>query len=63
MPFVGLYMVNDNKLMDGRIPQVMSLCYNTFMLYNPRTKLSKGLISYYKTTEILALKKHVDVWM
>jgi hypothetical protein len=30
------------------------------MLYNPRTKLKKGLISYYKTNRILTLKKHVD---
>jgi hypothetical protein len=30
------------------------------MLYNPRTKLRKKLISYYKTNGILALKKHVD---
>jgi hypothetical protein len=31
------------------------------VLYNPKTKLSKGLISYYKTNGILILKKHVDV--
>jgi hypothetical protein len=63
MPFVGLYMMNDNKLVDGKIPQVMRchLCYNTLVLYDPRTKLSKGLISYHKTNEILPLKKHVDV--
>ncbi len=30
------------------------------MLYNPRTKLPKGLISYYKINGIFALKKHVD---
>jgi len=30
------------------------------MLYNPRTKLRKGLISYYKTNRISTLKKHVD---
>jgi len=55
-------VVNDNKLMDGKIPQVMRfhLCYKTHVLYNPRTKLRKGLISYYKTNGILTLKKHVD---
>jgi hypothetical protein len=31
------------------------------MLYNPRTKLKKGLISYYKTSGISTLKKHVNV--
>jgi hypothetical protein len=31
------------------------------VLCNPRTKLNKGLISYYKTNGILTLKKHVDV--
>ncbi len=31
------------------------------MLYNSRTKLKKGLISYYKTIGISFLKKHVDV--
>ncbi len=31
------------------------------MLYNPRKKLSKGLISYYQTNGILTLKKYVDV--
>jgi len=42
------YVGNDNKPMDGKIPQVMKchLCYKTPMLYNPRTKLRKGLISY-----------------
>jgi hypothetical protein len=59
----AFYVVNDNKPMDGKIPQVMrcQLCYKTPMLYNPRTKLKKGLISYYKTNGISTLKKHVDV--
>ncbi len=30
------------------------------MLYNPRIKLRKGLISYYKTNGISTLRKHVD---
>jgi hypothetical protein len=55
--------VNDNEPMDGKIPQIMRchLCYKTFVLYNPRIKLKKGLISYYKTNGISALKKHMNV--
>jgi len=30
------------------------------VLYNPRTKLRKGLIPYYKTNGILTLKNHVN---
>ncbi len=56
-------MVNGNKLVDGKILQVMRchLCYKTHVLYNPRKKLRKRLISYYKTNGIPTLKKHVDV--
>ncbi len=56
-------MVNYNKPEDGKFPQVIRchLSYKTPLLYNPRTKLRKGLISYYKTNGILTLKKHVDV--
>jgi hypothetical protein len=64
MPFVeNLYVVNDNKQMDVKTPRVVRchLCYKTLVLYNPRTKLSNGLISYYKTIGILTLKNHVDV--
>jgi hypothetical protein len=59
----AFYVVNDNKPMDGKILQVMRchLCYKTPMLYNPKIKLRKGLISYYKTNGILVLKKHVNV--
>ncbi len=55
-------MINDNKLVDGKILQVMRyhLCSKTLVLYNLRTKLRKGLISYYKTNGILTLKKHAD---
>jgi len=58
----AFYVVNDNKPMDAKIPQVMRfhLCYNTHVLYNPRTKTRKGLVSYYKTNGILTLKMHVD---
>ncbi len=43
MPFVGpFYVVNDNKPVDGKVPQVMRchLCYKTHVLYNSRTKLN-----------------------
>jgi hypothetical protein len=55
--------VNDNKPMGGRIPQVMRchLCYKKHVLYNPRIKLRKGLISYYKINGISTLKKNMDV--
>ncbi len=56
-------MVNDNKPVDGKIPQVVRChlyCCKTFVLYNPRAKLRKDLISYYKTIGISYLKKHVD---
>ncbi len=36
------------------------LCYKTHVPCNPRTKLLKGLISYYKMNGIIILKKHVD---
>jgi hypothetical protein len=31
-------------------------------VHNPRTKERKGLITYYKTYGIIALKKHVDAY-
>lgn len=56
----AFYAVNDNKPMDGKVPQIMRchLCYKMLMLYNPRTNLRKGLISYCKSNAILTLKKH-----
>jgi hypothetical protein len=47
----------------GKILQVMRchLCYKTPILYNPRTKPRKGLISYYKTNGKSILNKHVNV--
>jgi hypothetical protein len=54
--------VNDIKPTNDRVPQVMRchLCYKTLVLYIPRTKLRKGLISYYEINGISTLKKHVD---
>jgi hypothetical protein len=56
-------VLNDNKPVDGKILPVMRchLCYKTLVLYNPRIKLTKGLISYYKLMGLLSLKKHTDV--
>jgi hypothetical protein len=31
------------------------------VLFNPRTKERKGIISYYQKNELTTLKKHVDV--
>jgi hypothetical protein len=45
-------------------PQVMKclLFYNApINASNPRTNARKGLISYYKTNNIMSLKNHVDV--
>jgi hypothetical protein len=36
------------------------MCYdNVVNITNPRTKERKGLVTYYKTYGIIALKKHV----
>ncbi len=45
------YVVNDNKSMDGKVPQVMkcNLRYKTPMLYNPRTRLKNGDMNFEKT--------------
>jgi len=58
----AFYVVNDNKLVDGKILQVMRchLCYKTLVLYSTRTKLRKGIMSYYKSNGILALRTHMD---
>jgi hypothetical protein len=55
--------VNDGKEVEVASHQVMRciLCYdNVVNIPNPRTKERKGLITYYKTYGITALKKHVD---
>jgi hypothetical protein len=36
--------------------------YNSLgIAINPRIQIRKGVISYYKTNRIIALRKHVDV--
>ncbi len=49
----AFYVVNDNKLvMEKFFKSLDFICVTKQMLYNPRTKLRKGLISYYKTNGI-----------
>jgi hypothetical protein len=57
----AFYEVNDNKLVDGKVSQIMQcfLCYKILVPFNPKTKLRKGLISSYKMNGITTLKKHV----
>jgi hypothetical protein len=53
MPFVGRLMII-NQWMAKKIKIMRChLCYKIHVLYNPRTKLRKGLISYYKINGIL----------
>jgi len=56
--------VNDGKEVEIKSHQLMRsiLCYhNVVNIFNPRTKERKGLKTYHKTYDIIALKKHVDV--
>jgi len=50
--------------MDGKAPQVMCCMFyynNPIDAYSlAKTKARKGIISYYKTSGIQTLKKHVD---
>jgi hypothetical protein len=57
----AFYVLNDNKLMDGKVPQIMRchLCYKTLVLYNPKINLRKGLISYCKSNGISTLKNMI----
>ncbi len=49
--------MNDDKKIDLGSLQVMRCLLHVF---NPNTKGRKGLITYYKTNGIIALKKHVN---
>jgi hypothetical protein len=60
MPLVGLsmrLMIINNGWQNSFKVMRCHLCYKTHVLYNPRTKLRKGLISYHKTNGILTFKK------
>jgi len=57
------FYVIDNARVTFDTPQIMRymLCYFDHVFsFNPRTKLRKGLIYYYKRSGITCLKKHVD---
>jgi hypothetical protein len=58
--------VNNGKDVNDRNLQITKcmLCYpNLVDVLNPSTKERKGFITYYKTYEIIALKKHVNIIM
>jgi len=52
--------VNDDKKIDLGSLQVMRCLFCYMHVFNPNTKGRKGLITYYKTNGIIALKKHVN---
>jgi hypothetical protein len=55
--------VNDNGKVTLDALQIMHniLCYpNHLFSFNQKTKLKKSLISYYKTSGITYLRKHID---
>jgi hypothetical protein len=60
----AFYCVNDGKEVEATSHQVMRciLCYdNVVNILNARIKERKGLITCYKTYDIIVIKKHVDV--
>lgn len=57
------FNVNDNEIVIFDAFQIMhrTLCYsNNLFFFNWKNKLKKGLISYFKTSGITFLRKHVD---
>jgi hypothetical protein len=65
-PTWGFSYVNDELVVDVKVPQVMHymLCYDRLVnhvILEQITKLRKGLVSYFKSNGIITLKKHVDV--
>jgi hypothetical protein len=55
--------VNDNGIvtLDALLFMHNMLCYpNHVFSFNQKTKLKKSLISYYKTSGITYLRKHID---
>jgi len=64
MYFVGFfYCVNDNSKVNLDVLQMMCclLCHPQLVVFvNLRKQLGKGLITYYKTSGITCLQKHLD---
>ncbi len=60
----SFYCVNDNLKANFDIHQMMCclLCHSQPIVYmNSRKQLRKGLVTYYKTSGITCLQKHLDV--
>jgi len=60
-----IFCVNDESQVDVTVPHAMHCMfyYSKLMghtILEPKTKLRKGCISYFKNNGIFALKKHVD---
>jgi hypothetical protein len=58
-------MFNDESPIDVKFPHVMCciLCYGRLVghaILEPKRKLKKSLVSYFKSNGITTLKKHVD---
>ncbi len=63
---LGIFYVNDELVVDVKVPQVMHymLCYDRLVnhvILEQTTKLRKGFLSYFKSNGIITLKKHMDV--
>jgi len=61
----SFFNVNNNAKFTFNALQFMCCMFfylNIIFFRNTRTKLKKGLISYYKTSEITCLRKHVDAY-
>jgi hypothetical protein len=57
----SFYIINDNNIIDGSKPQIMSRCMISHINFNLRINLERrGIITYYQKTNITTLKKHVD---
>jgi hypothetical protein len=54
----SFYIVNDNNIVDGNKPQIMSRCMTSHINFNLRINLErKGIITYYQKNNITTLKK------
>jgi hypothetical protein len=60
----SFYCVNDNSKVNLDVPQMIRCLLCHFQLVvsmNSRKRLRKGLVTYYKTSGITCLQKHLDV--